>query len=662
MNLTPHHIIISKIIKRLTVEKNQFWRFLPVKSIITRHTNPIIKNTDKDQLKRNFTQFLGNFEDFSIFCTNDAVRNDIIERADQTLAHEFDYLGSGLTKLDPIDWHLDFKSGFRWSKGKFYKKYVTVDLSNNADVKVPWELSRCHHLLWLGEAFLLTKNEKYAKEVVDQIENWIAENPLMYSINWTCAMDVAIRAVNWMYVVNMVISSGHMNDAFAKKLTRSLFEHGLFIYNNLEKTFPYSANHYASDLTGLMYIGQFFKYNIHGKKWWQFALNEYYMEVRHQVLPSGVHFERSISYHRLMTEFFSYPYFMLLRLGETVPIDIHYRIKSMFKFIENYIKPNGLSPVIGDNDDGRLLPFIKHDFRDHRYLQGIAYGAFNESIFAKYASYGNVDSFFLLKQADEKTDITETDDALDSIKSHTYPDAGFAIIRNDDFYLFFNNSGLSKYPEANNIVHGTHTHADALSFELSIGGDDFIIDPGSYVYTASVNYRTEFWSSRKHNTVTVDNLNQNEFVKNNIFCVKGYHEPLRLHHIKDQNHEKIEGEFTWNFQGGETVTHKRSIQINRNRTLVIQDELFCQQPHTFIWYYHFAPDLVVKQEGNVIILITPSGQKINIKLSSPKEFNMEIIEDIISQSYGVVLPAKTLKISGLSKETFQIKTMIEPSI
>jgi hypothetical protein len=41
----------------------------------------------------------------------------------QTLEHQFDYLGSGLVEVHPIDWHSDFKTGFRWQQGKFYLKY-----------------------------------------------------------------------------------------------------------------------------------------------------------------------------------------------------------------------------------------------------------------------------------------------------------------------------------------------------------------------------------------------------------------------------------------------------------------------------------------------------------------------------------------------------------
>ena len=211
-----------------------------------------------------------------------------------------------MVEVNPIDWHTDFKSGFTWKKGRFYKKYVTTDLSNNADVKVPWELSRCHHLLWLGEAYLITNEEKYAKEIVYQIENWIDENPLMQSVNWTCAMDVGIRATNWMYAINMIVSSENATEDFIKKVYRSLYEHGFFIYNNFEKTFPYGSNHYASDIAGMLFISQLFNDIISGRKWWEFAIMEFTYEIRNEILPSGVQFEFCTSYHRMISEMFAY--------------------------------------------------------------------------------------------------------------------------------------------------------------------------------------------------------------------------------------------------------------------------------------------------------------------------------------------------------------------
>ena len=45
----------------------------------------------------------------------------------------------------PIDWQLDFKSGFRWDACQWHAKLRYGHLPG-VDVKVPWELSRMQHL------------------------------------------------------------------------------------------------------------------------------------------------------------------------------------------------------------------------------------------------------------------------------------------------------------------------------------------------------------------------------------------------------------------------------------------------------------------------------------------------------------------------------------
>ena len=78
---------------------------------------------------------------------NTNIRENILKEAKQILEHKFDLLGSGEVDLgEKIKWNEDFKSGFIW-KNQFYKDIKIVDLNNNADVKVPWELSRFQHLI-----------------------------------------------------------------------------------------------------------------------------------------------------------------------------------------------------------------------------------------------------------------------------------------------------------------------------------------------------------------------------------------------------------------------------------------------------------------------------------------------------------------------------------
>ena len=312
--------------------------------------------------------------------------------------------------MDPIDWHVDFKSGKRWGK----KYYRNIKFIQGADIKVPWELSRCQHLLWLGEAYLITKEKQYAQEIIDEINWWIDDNPLMYSVNWKCAMDVAFRAVNWMFALNMISNYDGFNSIFAHKVCVSLWKHGFFIRNNLERVIPYSNNHYVSDIVGLLYIGELFSFCTRGRSWKRFALKEFHLEVHKQVLPSGIHYEKSVAYHRLMTELFSYPVYMLKRMGEHVTPYVIETTKKMYEYVALYTKPNGLAPLVADNDNGRFIPIMERDFRDHSYLNDI------NGIENRFLTCGIEPLFYAKWQ-----------------ESRVYEDAGIAIIRNNKDYLFF---------------------------------------------------------------------------------------------------------------------------------------------------------------------------------------------------------------------------------
>ncbi|MEX5219706.1 MAG: heparinase II/III-family protein, partial [Nitrospira sp.] len=88
-------------------------------------------------------------------------------------------------------------------------------------------------------------------------------------------------------------------------------------------------------------------------------------------------------------------------------------------------------------------------------------------------------------------------------------------------YQLFENTGYSAVRDHSNDMqmifdHGSlgmgpcyaHGHADALAVVLSRGHEDILIDPGTYTYTGDQNWRTYFRSTRAHNTVLVDDLDQ----------------------------------------------------------------------------------------------------------------------------------------------------------
>lgn len=615
MNRDIIKYVIPKIKNRFASQKNRFWKYFNVRRTAMRGYRCF---ADAAAFKLRLRAMLGAYNTILLDGISDDDKDLILCLAEQALRHEFDLLGSGPVKLDPIDWHTDFKCGAIWEKG-FYKEIQTP---KGADIKMPWELSRCQHLLWLGEAWLLTGENKYAKEVVDEINWWIDDNPLMHTVNWKCAMDVAFRAVNWLFALNMIADYHGFDNHFAEKASKSLWQHGFFIRNNLERVIPYSNNHYTSDLVGLLYLGKLFEMTRKGRRWLRFALKEYYKEICQQVFPSGVHYERSVSYHRMMTEMLSYPVYMLKRMGETVPQEVMERIGNMYSYIATYTKPNGLAPLIADNDDGRFVPFLQRDFRKHGYLND------NNSVENRFIAAGMQPLF--CKQVE---------------KGRLFEDAEVAIIRQHNDYIFINHGGYSKNPKESDSTIGTHTHNDLLSFELNLRGQDIIVDAGTYLYTSSESDRNAFRSTYKHNTIVVDDEEQNGFVSS--FALK---RNVRKGKLRPKEDGVIEGDYT-TISG--QMYHNRQFSFDNGKLVITDNITKTGNGHAARFFLHFAEGLMPVLSDKVLTL--DNGVKITFKAAPSR---LEIVDDTLSPSFGVLVPSKTAIATFEFDDEISIETTI----
>src|SRR5205823_11389899 len=93
--------------------------------------------------------------------------------ADRSVRHVFDLLGSGPVQLgERVDWHTDFKTGISFVRDGLEEDHDSLRPDEPCDVKVPWELSRCHNWVTLGRAYALTSEPRYALEFVSQLDAW----------------------------------------------------------------------------------------------------------------------------------------------------------------------------------------------------------------------------------------------------------------------------------------------------------------------------------------------------------------------------------------------------------------------------------------------------------------------------------------------------------
>ncbi len=320
------------------------------------------------------------------------------------LLHKFDLLGSGwlcvnsdefnknqTNSYKKIAWQKDFKSKFSWSNKTWYK-FIKYGITNNVDVKVPWELSRLQHLpqLAIYHSSKYISNEKkniIISEFQNQVNDFIENNPPRFGVNWSCTMDVGIRAANLVLAYEIFTASGHtFNQEFENTFLNSLYEHGLHIVNNLEWSNTLTSNHYLGNICGLLFLSSVLNCE-ESDKWLYFSINEIFNEFSKQFYEDGVNFESSTSYHRLSTEMMVYSASLILgfdklqlnRLKQTKfvnyskaehPVDLlsendfnlllNKLLDKLFlslSFTHIIMKNNFEIPQIGDNDSGRFFKF-----------------------------------------------------------------------------------------------------------------------------------------------------------------------------------------------------------------------------------------------------------------------------------------------------------------
>src|SRR5436190_4058411 len=408
-----------------------------------------------------------------------AERTDLMRRADDVLAHRFDFLGSGPVKLGgKIDWQRDFKSGRRWPLRHI--SGVPISYPDDSDIKVPWELSRFQHLPLLAGAHRLTGEARYLDEIGAQLADWIASNPVEFGANWACTMDVAIRAANWTAALALCAEAAAGSE-WLEPAVGSLLLHGRFIRGHLEWA-ESRGNHYLSDVVGLLPVAALFSAGAEGRAWAQWAAAELVAEMDHQVRADGCDHEASIPYHRLVTELFVCGGQAVdALLPDALPARFRARLELMLDFVAAYTRPDGLAPQVGDADDGRFLPL------------------------GDYAAADPRSHLHLFAQAGRRHAPIAASAAL--------PEGGFYVLRGGDLYA------IVRCGDVGVGGLGSHAHNDQLAFELSWRGHPLVVDPGSYLYTADPAARNMFRSTAFHAALRIDGAEQNALSGTRLFAL-----------------------------------------------------------------------------------------------------------------------------------------------
>lgn len=468
-----------------------------------------------------------------------------ISKAARICAGEIEVFGEKVDLNGGIRWHTDYATGRTWPKIPA-PRVKLVCATDKSDVKAPWELARFQFLGDLGRAWAYTGDEKYPQRAWETIESFLADNPPGIGLHWTNPMEAAIRSANWIVADSFFTGAAAWGKRFVARLRLSLYDHGRFIRTHLERDGRgINNNHYTADLAGLFILGLYL-HDVDGcAAWLDFALSELDSEIDCQVAPDGMHYENSPGYHRLTFEMFFYTH----RLGRLNGIGKVARwediLTKMADFTLAVTMPTGKVPNFGDNDDGLWLGGSPRAADDHRYLVYMSIAAFDrprpapiepavDEIPEEIFWFLGVDAAQLMteRRAGPKQDSENNNTGLSKAEhsprparisnissrgmspSRVFDSSGIIIMRSGNAYVL-----VAANPVGTGGIGG-HKHNDLLSYIFTVGDKEIVVDPGTYAYTAEPHLRNELRTTAAHNTVTVDDAEQNRFYRRQLFWVR----------------------------------------------------------------------------------------------------------------------------------------------
>ncbi|HVL68416.1 MAG TPA: alginate lyase family protein [Vicinamibacterales bacterium] len=544
----------------------------------------------------------------------------------------------------PVEWHTDYASGYRWDPSLHYLD-IRVAPAAGVDIKWPRELSRFQHV----GALACARPEGAAEEFLLQVLDWIDANPVRRGVNWASAMDVAIRAVNWIWGLALFARELDRYPAAVREVRRSLHEHGVHLSRNLEYYEECTTNHYLADIAGLLYIGAACPESPEADTWLRLALQELVSESERQLWADGADFEASTHYHRLVVETFlscaalaeRLPMARRLRLaassapwrgrpvlrpfrtsgvhlgeGRVLPSAFYDRLERAAEYTAALTKPNHLVPQIGDNDSARLhklTPVPGHDSRDHRHLLAVAGVLLGRRDLLERGAAFAYEGALVAGGLDVPPRRTRALPAF-------FPSSGVAVLRAGPFFAVVvcgaNGQG----------GRGGHGHNDKGSLELNVATRDFIVDGGCPVYTPSPEVRNAFRSTAAHSTVWLEGVEQDRWQPgpSGLFRLPERARPrlarMDAHTVRAEHR-------------GFGVPHERTVKCDP-AGVEIHDRLPAAGRRWIIWNLAPEVDVVSIESRSGAYLITLAAANVRLTLDLRGTARPVLAEGFFSVGYG----------------------------
>ncbi len=566
-------------------------------------------------------------------------------RADRILAGRYDLLGfRDLSFGNPVDWRLDPTTGVRAPEGH-WSEIDFLDPRVVGDHKVIWELGRHQPLLVLAQAWFCTGESRYADGCLAQLRSFLDANPPKRSVHWASSLEVAFRSITWIWVLALA------GDRFPEELRLRVLAHlavaGRHVENHLSRWFSPNT-HLTGEALGLFVLGTALP-QLRGADRWRETGSTILLEwLRRHVRDDGTYVEQSTWYHRYTTDF--YLHFLILtgRSSWNVRGDLGQPITGLLETLAWLTRPDGTMPLIGDDDGGRLL--FLDEGTAHQTRTPLAIGAtlFNRCDLAGVAGGPTTELVWLLGPEGLQR-FRGLPPALPRQLSRSFPHGGLHVIRSGwtaGSSVMFIDAG------PHGFMNGGHAHADALSIDLSLQGQQVFVDPGTFTYTASPQKRDHFRGTSSHSAAIIDGRDSaapaGPFQWASQVTARG-------EAWYDTDEVAL---FTGRHDGFEAagIRYARSVVFIRPDLWIVRDEVHGAGEHELAVHWQCAPGVrAIDGRDHVTLQLTHGTVDMRVV---ENEGQWAITEGAISPTYGDVREAPLLKYRCRREAPFAVTTVI----
>lgn len=515
-------------------------------------------------------------------------------RARHALHGQFPCLGYGEQPVPSGSlWHRDRFHDFDWPL-VYFARVDFLSESERCDVKVPWEFSRLQILIWLAEGAIFDPDAfvQYRTRFETIVTDWIASNPSGYGVNWSCAMEVAIRGINLSLATSVFLDSLDQN--LKSRIVRCLAGHNRFLDRFPEKS-DVSGNHYLANLAG----GVFLKTLLRGAGAARAAKSicNFADEASRQFEEEGCHIERAPVYHRLCLELVALVTALAVRSDSPVADKLRHILVNGVAFCDAIESSGQILPILGDSDSGQVI-YLGNDARRYSALKQFS------SLLETQAIAISDDGTDWLAALANREPSPSSSQVAEIAAVDTMERSGFLSARNGGLVAVMRVGAQGLKGRA------PHDHDDALSLWISKDGRDVVTEEGCHSYTLDPAIRARNIASPAHNVVQPAGRRRYELVQGSIFkTVRGAPTAFDWSHSLEDGSPGLEASLaTPEREGQPFKACRRKVELASPDVLIVQDDWVWREPLDAELFWHLGPELDAQpRPDGVLAVVDESG-------------------------------------------------------